>query len=101
MTVTAAWLAAETERMRDQLEADLLAAELGCEVIPHLRFARIFEARNPTPSTWLLSGTAEEIRQEWRAALMLDDARAPQRRRVTSWSAPTHISVVSSGRAGS
>lgn len=70
MTVTAAWLEAETERMRDQLEADHLAAELGCEVTPHPRFAGLFEARDPTPSVWLLSGTADEIRQEWRATLM-------------------------------
>jgi DNA-binding CsgD family transcriptional regulator len=68
VTVTAAWLAAETERMRDQFEADRLAAELGCEVIPNPRFTGIFDARDAAPGVWLLSGTAEELRAEWRAA---------------------------------
>ena len=64
MNVTAAWLAAETERMRDQFEADHLAAELGCEVTAHPRFAGVFEARNPAPGIWLLTGTPDEIRAE-------------------------------------
>lgn len=68
MTVTAASLAAETEWMRDRFEADRLAAELGCEVTPHPRFAGIFEARDPAPGVWLLTGSQDEIRSEWRAA---------------------------------
>jgi hypothetical protein len=35
VTITGAQLAAETEWMRDQFEADRLAAELDCEVTPH------------------------------------------------------------------
>jgi hypothetical protein len=68
VNVTAAWLAAETERMRDQFEADRLAAELGCKVTLHPRFVGLFEARDAAPGVWLLSGTADEIRAEWRAA---------------------------------
>jgi hypothetical protein len=70
VTITAAWLAAEAERMRDQLEADRLAAELGCEVTLDPRFVGVFEARDPAPGVWLLSGTPDEIRAEWRAAWM-------------------------------
>jgi hypothetical protein len=64
VTVTAAWLAAETEWMRDQFEAARLSAELGCEVTPNPHFAGVFDARDPAPGVWLLTGTPEEIRAE-------------------------------------
>jgi DNA-binding CsgD family transcriptional regulator len=68
VTVTAEQLAAEAEWMRDQLEANRLAAELGCEVISHPLRAGIFDARGPAPGVWLLSGTPDELRAEWRTA---------------------------------
>jgi hypothetical protein len=68
VTVTAAALVAEAERMRDQFEADCLAAEIGCEVTLHPRFAAVFVVRKPAPGLWLLAGTPDEIRAEWRAA---------------------------------
>jgi len=68
VTVTAEWLAAEAERLRDQLEADRLAAELGCEVTMHPRFVGVFEARDPAPGLFLVSGSPGEIRREWRKA---------------------------------
>ena len=68
MDVTPEWLAAEAERLRDQNEADRLAAELGCEVMPDPHFAGRFEARDPAPGVWLLSGLPDEIRAEWRKA---------------------------------
>jgi hypothetical protein len=54
--------------MRDRFEADRLTADLGCEVTPHPRFTGIFDARDPAPGVWLLSGTPEELRAEWRTA---------------------------------
>jgi DNA-binding CsgD family transcriptional regulator len=90
-TVTAAWVTAEAERLRRQIEADSLAAELGCEVTPHPCFAGLFEARDPAPGVWLLSGTPDEIRAEWRAAWMREWLprlgelkRARRRRQLTS-----------------
>jgi len=68
MNVTGEWLAAETEWLRDQLEADRLAAELGCEVTMHPRFVGVFEARDPAPGLFLVSGSPGEIRREWRKA---------------------------------
>jgi DNA-binding CsgD family transcriptional regulator len=70
VTVTAAEIAAEAQWMRDQAEADRLADELGCEVTLHLRFAAVFEACDLAPGVWLVSGTPDEIRAEWRAAWM-------------------------------
>lgn len=46
------------------VEADRLAAELGCEVVPHLRFAGMVEARDAAPGLWPLSGTPDEVRNE-------------------------------------
>jgi hypothetical protein len=53
VTVSAASLAAEAQRMRGQLEAHWLAAELGCEVTPHPELRGIVEARGPAQGVWL------------------------------------------------
>jgi hypothetical protein len=47
-------------------EADQLAAELGCEVIPAPARAGAVVARRPLPSIWMLIGTPDEIRAEVR-----------------------------------
>ena len=68
MSATAAAVAAQAEWLRDQLEADRLAAELGCEVTLHPHFTGRFEARDAAPGLWLVCGTPDEIRAEWRKA---------------------------------
>jgi DNA-binding CsgD family transcriptional regulator len=89
MTVTAASVAAEAEWLPDQLEAGRLAAELGCEVTPHPRFAGRFEARDAAPGVWLLSGMPDEIRAEWRKAWLrewltrLGTLKRPRRQLLT------------------
>jgi hypothetical protein len=70
VTVTAAALAGQAQRMRDQFEADRLAAELGCEVTPRPGLPGIVEAREPAEGVWLLAGTPEKVRAAGRAALM-------------------------------
>jgi DNA-binding CsgD family transcriptional regulator len=75
--------------MRDELEAEMLAAELGCEVIPHPYFNGRFDARDPAPGVWLLSGTPDEIRAEWRRAWLqhwltcLGTLKRPRRQLLT------------------
>ena len=66
MTVTAASVAAEAEWLRDQAEARQLAAELGCEVTPHPRFAGVFEVDDRELGLYLQSGEPGEIRAEVR-----------------------------------
>jgi DNA-binding CsgD family transcriptional regulator len=73
--VTAGQLTAEAGRMRDQLEARMLRDELGCEVTPHPRFIGIFDAREPAPGVWLLTGTPDELRAEWRAAWLRESLK--------------------------
>jgi DNA-binding transcriptional regulator YhcF (GntR family) len=80
VTVTAAEVAAETEWMRDRFEAGCLAADLGCEVTAHPRFAGVFEARDPAPGVWLLTGRPEEIRAEVARVGEAARARAVARR---------------------
>jgi hypothetical protein len=90
VAVTGVWLAAETERIRNQFEAYRLAAELGCEVISHPRRAGIFDVRDPAPGVWLLSGTPDELRAEWRAVWLrewlkcLGKLKHPPRRLLTA-----------------
>lgn len=66
MTAFAAEVAAEAGRMREQFEADTLAAELGCEVTPHPGWSGVVDARDPAPGLWLLTGTPDEVRAEVR-----------------------------------
>ena len=68
MNVTAGSVAAAAQRMRGQLEADRLAAELGCEVSPHPGLRGIVEARNPAENVWILAGTPDSVRAGARAA---------------------------------
>jgi hypothetical protein len=70
VTVTAAWLATEAQRMRGQLEAHWLAAELCCEVTPHPKLSGIVEARRSAEGVWLLAGTSAKVRAAARAAQM-------------------------------
>ena len=89
MTVPAAQVAAQARWMRGQLEAGRLAAELGCEVIPHPCVSGRFEARDPAPGVWLLCGTPDEIRAAWRQAWLqqwlacLGSLQRPRRRLLT------------------
>jgi hypothetical protein len=66
VTVSAEQLAAEAEWLRDQAEADRLAAELGCEVAPHPRYAGVFEVDDRELGLVLLSDAPDEIRAEVR-----------------------------------
>lgn len=70
MSLTAAWVAAAAQRMRGQLEADRLAAELGCEVSQHPELRGIVEARSPAEGVWILAGTPDSVRAGARAAQM-------------------------------
>jgi hypothetical protein len=58
------------QRLRGQLDADRLAAELGCEVTPHPELPRVVEARAPALGVWLLAGTPDEVRAAARAVQM-------------------------------
>lgn len=58
MSVAAAWAA----RRRGRVEADCLAAELGCEVTPHPERPGVVEARGPSPGVYVLVGTPAEVR---------------------------------------
>lgn len=58
------------QRMRGRLEADRLAAELGCEVTAHPELSGIVEARGPAEGVWLLAGTPAKVRAAARAAKM-------------------------------
>jgi hypothetical protein len=49
VTAAAAWVAAKAQRMRDGLEAGMLAGELGCEVTAHPELAGRVEAWEPLP----------------------------------------------------
>jgi hypothetical protein len=71
VTAFAAEVAAEAGRMREQFEADTLAAELGCEVTPHPGWSGVVEARDPAPGLWLLTGTPDEVRAEARRCGLL------------------------------
>jgi hypothetical protein len=59
---------ASVQRLRDRLAATRLSAELGCDVTPNPDFAGTFDAREPALGVWLLTGTLDELRAEWRAA---------------------------------
>lgn len=90
MAVTPAWVAAEARRLRDQLEADSLAAELGCEVTVKPRIAGRVDAWNALPGLRLVSGTPDEVRdavrqhglREWLGVLGKQGASAKQARPV-------------------
>jgi hypothetical protein len=71
------------QQASDRFVADHLAATIGCEVTPHPSLQDRFEARNPVPGVWLLTGTAEEILAEvehFRARAAAAAARASQPR---------------------
>jgi hypothetical protein len=63
MTAVAARVVAQAQRMRDGLEAGMLAGELGCQVTPHPELAGRVEAWEPLPGWHLLIGTPEEVRR--------------------------------------
>jgi hypothetical protein len=62
---------ASVQRLRDRIAAARLSAELGCEITPNPDFAGTFDARDPAPGVWLLTGTLDELRTETRRAGLL------------------------------
>jgi hypothetical protein len=62
---------AAARRMRNRIAAARLSAELGCEVTPNPDFPGTFDARDPAPGVWLLTGTLDELRAETRRAGLL------------------------------
>jgi hypothetical protein len=69
VTAVAARVAAEAQKVRDGLEARVLAGELGCQVTPHPELAGRAEARGPLPGWHLLIGTPQEVREAVTAEL--------------------------------
>jgi hypothetical protein len=57
---------ASVQRLRNRIAAARLAAEFSCDLIPNPDFAGTFDARDPLPGLWLLTGTPDEIRAEVR-----------------------------------
>jgi hypothetical protein len=55
VTTVAAWVAAEAQKVRDGLEARVLAGELGCQATPHPELAGRVEAWAPLPGWTCLS----------------------------------------------
>ena len=56
---------ASVQRLRNRIAAARLSAELGCEVTPNPDFPGTFDARDPAPGVWLLTGTLDELRAEY------------------------------------
>lgn len=69
MTAFGDRVAAEAQKMRDGLEAGMLAGDLGCEVTPHPELAGRVEAWDPLPGWHLLIGTPQEVRRAVTAEL--------------------------------
>jgi hypothetical protein len=72
VTVTAAWAVAA--------EAGQLAAELGCEVIPHPVLPGVIEAHRPAPGVFVIAGTPESVRAQAHA-----DQRVVRAAKLREW----------------